>query len=528
MRSLTLALLLSSVPAALLADVIEAPSNVTAVTLFPWGAQVVREVRVEAPSGVHQLIVPDLPQGTDLSRLRVAGEGIRIGNVTLIDERPPATEETLRPEVEAARAEVDRLEAALRKGQQGVAVIRTRADAAHDRIEFLKGASTSAVAADALSAFSRAIGDEVLAARQEALQADAEADEAARGLKPAEEALEAARKTLAALEHPAQDHDLLQVTFEGTGVLRVTSYTDAASWAPAYDLRLAREEGQLVLDRYVSVSQASGEDWRGVDLTLSTARPSERSNPSDVPPRRVWMTDEKAFKPMVSGSARMAADAAPEPILAEAMEASFDGLQVNYRLGAPVDLRDGVEGLRLSLGAIAMEAEVYAEAAPLWDQTAFLVAEAQNSSGEVLLPGEVQLYVDGALAGGSYLDLVPTEGAIHQGFGAIDGLRLKRLMPETMEGDTGVLSKSNTRKEVVEMVVENMTPLDWSVRLIDRLPYSEQEDLEVQTRAVPPVSETDVDDKRGVVAWRFELPAGASKSVRSETVMTWPLDQVLR
>ena len=265
-----------------------------------------------------------------------------------------------------------------------------------------------------------------------------------------------------------------------------------------------------------------------MDLTLSTARPSERSNPSDVPPRRVWMTDEKAFKPMVSGSARMAADAAPEPILAEAMEASFDGLQVNYRLGAPVDLRDGVEGLRLSLGAIAMEAEVYAEAAPLWDQTAFLVAEAQNSSGEVLLPGEVQLYVDGALAGGSYLDLVPAEGAIHQGFGAIDGLRLKRLMPETMEGDTGVLSKSNTRKEVVEMVVENTTPLDWSVRLIDRLPYSEQEDLEVQTRAVPPVSETDVDDKRGVVAWRFELPAGETKTVRSETVMTWPLDQVLR
>ena len=527
MRSLTLALLLSSVPAALLADVIEAPSKVTAVTLFPWGAQVVREVAVSVPSGVHQLIVPDLPQGTDLSRLRVSGEGLRIGNVTLIDERPPATESTPRPEVEAARAEVDRLEAALRQGQQGVAAIRAKADAARDRIEFLKGASTSSVTADALSHFVRTIGEEVLAARTEAFQADAEADAAARALKPAEEALASARTALAALEHPSQDPDLLQVTFEGAGVLSVTTYTDAASWAPAYDLRLARAEGRLVLDRYVSVSQASGEDWRGVDLTLSTARPSEQSNPSDVPPRRVWISDEKAFKPLAAPAARMA-DAMAEPVLAEAMEASFDGLQVNYHLGAPVDLRDGVEGLRLTLGALDMEADVYAEAAPLWDQTAFLVANAQNSSGEVLLPGAAQLYVDGALAGGSYLPLIPAEGDIHQGFGAIDGLRLKRLMPETMEGDTGVLTKSNTRKEVVEMVVENTTPLEWAVRLIDRLPYSEQEDLEVETRALPPVSETDVDDKRGVVAWRFDLPAGESKTVRSETRMSWPLDQVLR
>ena len=74
MRPICLALLLSTAPAALFADTIEARSKVTAVTIFPWGAQVTREVKIDAPEGKHDLIIPDLPANTQANSLRLAGD----------------------------------------------------------------------------------------------------------------------------------------------------------------------------------------------------------------------------------------------------------------------------------------------------------------------------------------------------------------------------------------------------------------------------------------------------------------------
>ncbi len=110
MRGLTLALILCTVaPSALLADSLTAASRVARVTLYPWGASVVRVVEVSAPAGVHELIVPDLPLNTDPSSLRVAGQGVTIGAVNLQYDRLPVTETTPDPEIAAAEAEVKRL-----------------------------------------------------------------------------------------------------------------------------------------------------------------------------------------------------------------------------------------------------------------------------------------------------------------------------------------------------------------------------------------------------------------------------------
>ncbi|WP_444460558.1 hypothetical protein [Rhodobacter capsulatus] len=39
----------------------------------------------------------------------------------------------------------------------------------------------------------------------------------------------------------------------------------------------------------------------------------------------------------------------------------------------------------------------------------------------------------------------------------IDGLRLKRVIPQTNEGDRGLITKSNERTETAEITVENLT-----------------------------------------------------------------------
>jgi Domain of unknown function (DUF4139) len=68
----------------------------------------------------------------------------------------------------------------------------------------------------------------------------------------------------------------VRATVRGEANARVVlSYeTSAARWKPTYELQYLPDRGQVVLAFSGLVSQESGEDWDGVRLSLSTARPA--------------------------------------------------------------------------------------------------------------------------------------------------------------------------------------------------------------------------------------------------------------
>lgn len=529
--TLTAALMMATALPAL-ADTIETPAKITAVTLFPRGAQVVRQVTLTAPEGTHELLVPGLPEGTDVSTLRIAGDGVRVGAVSLIKGRAPALGDPDTPQIKSAREGLAKARESLASQQDAVAAIKAKAEAARDQIAYLKNTQSEVTDAAQLQALAQMVGDQILAASQRAIAAEAEARRAEAALDPAKEAVTQAQAALDALLNPATEHDVLRAQVQGSGTLTITSYVGDAGWQPSYDLRLDRTAGAVEMDRFVSVHQTTGEDWRGVDLTLSTARPGGQSQPSDVYPRLARIGPPVVLSPAPKSFAR-ASDAAPEPMLAEAAIGDRASLQmqgetVTYHYPAAVDIRDGVDDLRLSLDQKSLPMEVFAEAAPLSDDQAYRVAEGTNATGEILLPGRANLFADGALVGQTQLPMVAAGDDLTLGFGPIEGIRVSRRMPDTMEGDTGIISKSNERREVVEIEVKNLTDTDWPMRVIDRVPYSEQEDLKITSKASPPATESDFDHKRGVLAWRFDLPAGETKMLKTETTLTWPKDQILR
>ena len=543
MRSLTLALILcTAAPTALLADTLMLPSRVARVTLYPWGATVVRVVDVAAPAGVHELIVPDLPMDTDSGSLRVAGQGVTIGAVNLQYDRLPVTETTPDARIAAAEAEVKRIEGVVREDSAAIAAIRLRVDAANRQVAFLsKLGQVEGATPEDLRALSRMVGEEALTASQTAFAAEEEAKAAERAALDNLKALDQARKALAALTTGGKDFAALvaavQTDASGTGTVEITTFTGNARWEAVYDLRLTRvgaAKPALALERGVVVSQFSGEDWMGVDLVLSTARPSDQSEPSRVSPwlRRIGPPEPPA--PVMAAprfESKGLFDSYAEGVAAPVVEtASLEmmGATVTYRYGAAVDIRDGVEALRLKLDTLALAPEVVAEAVPSRDETAFLVAKAVNESGQVLLPGQATLFLDGAMVGLANLPLTAAGADMRLGFGPIDGLVLTRTVPAKTEGDRGLISKTNQQNETAVLTVENLTNETWPLRVLDRVPYSEQEDLVITYKATPAATTADVDGKRGVLAWQSVLAPGKTQTIRLETTLSWPADQVLR
>ena len=197
-------------------------------------------------------------------------------------------------------------------------------------------------------------------------------------------------------------------------------------------------------------------------------------------------------------------------------------LDLSVVIDVPVDLATGVENLRLALDQVSFPARVVARAVPRHDATAFVVAEVTNAGPDILLPGQAFLYRDGALTGMAVLDALSPGDKVDLGFGAIDGIRLTRDMPERVEGDRGIITTQTQIEEQAVLEVENLTGEAWPVRVLDQVPYSEQEELEITFSADPQVTEADVDGKRGVLAWDFDLGPGEKKAITLNSLMSWP------
>ena len=521
-----------------LADRIDLNAPASSVIVYPDGASVTRSVEFTAPAGQHQIVIPDMPPGTDAAALRIEAEGATLGSVELQSARNLPDHAAESPAITAARDALRSAEDKLRVFERRMTQLATRAEALRQRAQITR---------DLLQGDSRLPLDQVAGAVEDAGAlieryldlADEQEFQIAMSQperQPLLEEIERARAELAALHDEGADHETLVLTVQ-TGDqparITITGFNGAAGWQPDYDLRLDRDAGSLTMHRGVSVWQSSGEDWSDVALTLSTARPQQRTDPTDVPS---WMprfgrpqpaADMVQSESMVmDGMGRMAAPVMePAPIGYGKMAQM--GITVVYEYPGPVTIRDQADSLRLTLDQKSLDPEVLAEAAPRFDDSAYLIAETVNATGEPILPGPVTLYADGALVGRSQIGLTADGDKLRFGFGPIDGLRAEIRLPEEVEGDRGFIRRSNTLQETATLIVENLTNEDWPLRVVDRIPVSRQEDLTVDWSAQPQPTETDPDGRRGVLFWEQPIAAGETQEIILTSELRWPEDQEL-
>ncbi|MFD1795861.1 DUF4139 domain-containing protein [Paracoccus aurantiacus] len=522
------------------ADVFEVEAPVSDVTLYPQGASVIRRATADLPTGAHQIVIPGLPADTDPASLRLTADGATLGAVSLQTGRalPDGAPES--QAITDARAEVRRLELALRERDAAVAAIKAEAQAAEDLLSFLRtlASSENATTGD-VGGLVDMVAARMLAARRMAIDAETRAIAANQGREEDENALEDAVARLDALVEPRSDQAALVIAVEGQGrpaTISVTANTWSAGWRPVYDMRLDQQAKTLTLERGLMVEQQTGEDWSGVTLTLSTSRPSDRSEPSElyeqivqaVDPRSGAVRRERADAVGAMAAAEMSDAAAPAPVVAESANVDFQGATAVYNYASPVDIRSGVDALRLKLDEQALPVDaMVAEAVPSRDTRAYLVVDTKNPLPDVILPGPVTLYADGNSVGQTELGLIASGDEMHTGFGAIDGIVLERRTPDRESAEGGWIRRAASMAEEAVLQAKNLTGRDYTLRLIDQVPVSEQKEVTVDWQSSVEPTEQDPDGKRGVLVWEMPLAAGETQEVHLSTEIRLPEGQEL-
>ncbi|WP_282092100.1 DUF4139 domain-containing protein [Epibacterium ulvae] len=541
LSSLCLGTFLSSTA---LAAQFEVPSLPTAATVFSDLARVTRKASIDLPAGTHQLRLTGLPLSTRLETLQVDLPSAKLLSATINTDEQTLLQEKSAALI-AAEAEIQTIENQIAQVKAQAATARAEAVGAEATLQFLQqlGANDGLGGASAaqLQDIAAMIATQAQTATRTVVAAQETGREIEQQLPPLREALKQAktRRDLVNREDRARTFLTVEVDVTEPGVQDVTLnyYTDeVVFWAPYYELHLSTgEAAQLEIKRGVQVLQDTGEDWHDVAITLSTASPTDQSAPSILPPqlRRI---EEPRPAPIYKNSARADLQVLAEPLLEPSVIAESapdwtpdrSGAVLQYELGHQASIATG-EAFILDMDVLSTVVTQRAEAVPLYDDKAYRVVAFENTFDERLLgASEVPYFVDGDLVAIREFTALAAGETTEIGFGPIHGLTIARDVLRKNEGDRGVISRSNLEEQDVEITVENLTSEIWPMRLLDRVPYTEQEDLEISWTAEPRPDQENVDNRRGILAWEFDLAPKGQQQISLKTRLQWPEGMELR
>jgi uncharacterized protein (TIGR02231 family) len=563
-------MLCSLVPAAAQAaekpEDIAAKSEIRAVTVYNNRAKIVREAVVEVPKGAHAVTFSNLPAGLLPDSLRVEGSSeasVKIGAVAakeiMSDQLAAPREKELSAQLEAVQDQVTLVNAekaalAAEKrffeniGQQ--ATLRNNENLAQIDLKPEQWGGAG-------QAIHGGLGD--------VLKADAEQNVKLRDLGRQTEKLQA---ELDQLRTDARSSYQVQVPLEAAAAGKVTlelSYqVPEATWRPLYDARLESEKGALTLVQYGEVSQHTGEDWSGVALTLSTAQPQRGAGLPDLTPQ--WVDIYQAapaltFKAMSSNisnrgqamqqEASNMADSLAAPVAAAAPGAAgggapreepkpvgFVAAQVNaggfvseYVIPGPSNVpADGTE-TRLMVGNFNTESKLEIHVKPQLSTEAFLVAKAKLKGDAPLLPGQVNLFRDGAFVGQAELPLLRPDEEHGLYFGVDDQVAVKRKVLKDERRETGVLKHDKLLERDVVTELQNLHKKPVEIVVKETVPVARNEKIHVEIlldeALTTPNFEQDAANIKGLLTWTVKIAPRDKQDVKLGWTVSWPSDDQL-
>ena len=258
-------------PTSVASAALDAP--IVAVTVFGDRARVTRAVRLARwPS--TRFLLPRLPAGADPDSVRVEVRGER-ARLEWIDVHQAAPDEVAPAATSVVLDGLARVERDLARARQEAEFMRKLAGTRDDDDDDDSDDDTSIEALPAPTRLQPAAWERAVAVldreRARLLARAREQEQVQARLEQSKRELEARGQAL------VKDEGLVVSALlraPGAAELRLIYDVTGASWEPTYDVHLDPRSDQVTVSLWAAVQQTTGEDWPGVELTVSTAAPT--------------------------------------------------------------------------------------------------------------------------------------------------------------------------------------------------------------------------------------------------------------
>ncbi len=547
--TLTTLLMMTSCLATASAADIRAASHVDAVTVFPQGADVVRTTEVSLPSGEHTLILDDLPGTIDPQSIRVeglGGQGLEIGSVDsklvqLSSADIDAQRKIIEGQIEVLNDERSGLDQIVSDADYQRKLLLSLAD--KQLVPATSTETVKAIDATQLGGLVDLVGTRLSAISKNIHEAQLRQ----RAIDKLIGDLQIKASVLAPTENAHYQVAVhIYSTAQTNGKFKLSYRVQEAGWQAFYDARMTLPTkgaaAKLNLVRRADVMQSTGESWDNVALILSTARPLGATAAPELGEDQIQVAiyDDLKSKAYADGAVAPAAapmeakknenmlgqiakEVADKPALQRQAIIQMAGFNANYIIAGRVSVDNTGTAKKVRISTDDFAAKLQAITVPRLDPTAYLTASFTVKGDAPLLPGLVNLYRDGMFIGQGSLPLLSAGEDGKLGFGADDMIKVKRAEVKRNSGDEGILTTSHVQTLAWDISVINLHDVMIPVTVIDRAPFSTQDDVTVA--ALPdatPATIKDFEKRRGVLAWNFDLEPKGEKAIKTGYKVTSP------
>ena len=522
---------------------ITAPSRITAVTVYADRALTTRSATLPLKPGSYLIAFKSIPVLIQDDSIRVEGKGSAKATIVGLEvkrvfleqsdeKRAKELDEEIRS-LERRLGTIDSKKAGLSSQKAFLESIRV---AWGDRIskELAIGRPTSVELSDASSFVGTAV------TKVEELNRDADIEK--KSIKDKIDALRRQRDaSTGSLRKEAKSVEVVvEITREGNLTLDLATVISQTGWQPSYDVRLSPDTKTAALTFRAMVRQQTGEDWKNIDLTLSTARPATGGAPPELypwrisffrpqPPMAAPMVMSSRVPDMAKKSARMQAESfKSDDLLEEESPAAFVTAQaseeqssISFRIPRPLDIpSDGtLHGTVVAIEQLPVSIEYLA--LPKLSPHVFLKSEIVNRATYPLLPGKVNTFAGNTYIGSSQLKKVAAGEKFDLFFGTDDQVTVKRD-EQKQQKEAGVLSKNKVSYRY-HIELNNFRKESLTLTLCDQLPIPGDEEIKVLLDE--PSIKPDEVKSDGTITWKAPLKAGEKKELTFGIIVEYPKDR---
>ena len=530
------------------------PSKVTSVTLYRGQALVSRTVEVPAGTGELQLVVDGLPNRVNASSLTAQAHGAGV-TVRSVRYQRTAVAQAVNPEIAELDKQIETNRADHEVHRQYVWLLDDKYKVYTGQMGFVAPTAKHEMKKGVLDPKKLTIITEAnLAAREAIVAAKIKRQVAMKALDKAYRLLHRKRSELTRGRQLHKREAIIYIakTRAARTTLRLDYLVSSAGWTPTYNVRATRDGRGVNIEYLAEVQQMSGEAWDGVTVTLSTATPQMSAESPLLGPLWLGFSDSGqrpqpkkslSFKSYASSQSRirvqqqnlrnrpgraragwmmnklaaqgqnMELNADREVVRAgrRAVKATEEALAVSYKLKGTMKLESRSDRQLVKVATLALEAEIFYEAVPLFSSYVTRYARVINTSNLPLLAGSYRAFSDGEFVGRGTVPVIARGEDFTIGLGADTQLRCYRELLDK-SNDTSWGSRIQTFD--YRLRIESYKHEAVQVRLYDRIPASKTKDLEIKltktnrTLSAEPVYKRD-DRSRGILRWDLKVGKGS-------------------
>ncbi len=327
----------------------------------------------------------------------------------------------------------------------------------------------------------------------------------------------------------------------GDLTLDLTYIIRGTNWVPEYRISFDPEEKQVSLVYNARIQQTTGEDWKGVDVTLSTAAPHAGAAPPKLLPHYLSkLTMGYKRSPTGQLEEQLVGRTAPAVADAEALhvrggradhieaQVASSEFAASFLVPARVDLESGADSKRIRITEGTMPAELSLYTAPRLRDDVFVKGLVTNLLGAPILAGEAEVYIySDAPGGGKSSTFVGRQQvftfADGQEFPLHLGVDQNIKITHKLEKREHVEKEGKKWKKIryhYLVTLENFKKEAAEIVLQDRIPVSTMKEVKVEKVdfSLKP------DEKRedGIVTWNLKPAAGEKVEIRISYTIAFP------